>query len=99
MTSFRDGVPKRGWLKCFRRRHEELVLRRAQSLPLSRAKNLCLKIVASFYNNLEVLYKKNNYEATHIWNCDESKVQVGRDGGGYILAKKGSKDVHKVTPD
>ena len=99
LIAAKDGVPSRGWLKGFRKSHEKLVLRRAQALPQSRARNLCLETVASFYENLEVLYNRNNYSAHQIWNCDESGAQAGHDGGGYVLVKRGSKDVYKVTPD
>jgi len=46
-----------------------------------------------------MLYEKNHYESHQIWNCDESGAQVGKDGGGYVIAQKGSKNVHMITHD
>jgi len=86
-------------LRCFRRRHQKLSLRKPQSLDQNRARNLSPHIVASFYNNLEAMYKIHNYEAQQIWNCDEIGAQAGRDGGAYVLARKGSKSVLKVIPN
>jgi len=45
------------------------------------------------------LYEKNAYSPHQIWNCDESGAQAGKDGGGYVLAKKGARSVHVVVPD
>lgn len=48
VTPFTDGVPGPGWVKCFKRRHEELALRKPQALKQKRARNLCPESVASF---------------------------------------------------
>ena len=96
-TPFKNGVPGPGWVKCFKWRHPELSIRKAQSLEQKRAKNLCPAAVASFYENLQRLYEQNAYEAKQIWNCDESGVQGSKDGGGYVIALKGTKIVQKVT--
>ena len=45
------------------------------------------------------MYTRHKYPDTHIWNCDESEVQAGRNGGGRVLAKKWIRSVHTVTPD
>jgi len=75
-------------------------VRKAQNLEQKRAKHLNPDSVANFYGNLKKLYETHNYPTHHIWNCDESGAQVGKDGGGYVLAQKGCKTVHKkVTPD
>lgn len=55
--------------------------------------------MASFYGNLQRLYDTHNYESNHIWNCDESGAQAGKDGRGFIIAIRGSRNVHNVTPD
>lgn len=99
VTPFTDGVPGAGWVKCFRRRHPELTLRKPQALDQKRARSLCPLTVGSFYSNLQHLYDIHNYSPDHIWNCDESGAQAGKDGGGYVIAKKGSRAVHMVTPD
>ena len=53
----------------------------------------------SFYSNLEQLYSKENYPAKRIWNSDETGAQAGRNGGGRVWARKGSRSVHKVLPN
>jgi len=60
---------------------------------------LCPEFVATFYSNLKKLYDTHNYEPYHIWNCNESGAQTGKGGGGYVIAKRGSEFVHKVTPN
>jgi hypothetical protein len=97
---FTHGIPGQGWLQWFRRRHPQLTLRASQGLEVNRAKNLCPQNVASLYGNLENLYAQHCYPPDHIWNCDESGAQAGRNGGGtLVFAKKGSKLVHSIIPD
>jgi hypothetical protein len=97
---FIDGIPGQGWLRWFRRRHLELSLRASQGLEVNRARNLCPQNVASLLGNLQILYAEHSYPPDHIWNCDESGAQAGRNGGGtLVFARKGSKLVHSIIPD
>jgi hypothetical protein len=57
-------------------------------LDARRARGLCLENVSIFYENLETMLQRG-YEPNYVWNCDEFKVQAGRNGGGRVLAKKG----------
>jgi hypothetical protein len=98
-TPFTNGIPGPGWLRWFKRRHLELSMRVAQGLDANRARSLCAKNVSNFYENLSSLYAKYEYSPSQIWNCDESGVQVGRNGGAYVLAKTGSRNVHQVVLD
>ena len=93
------GVPGKGWLRRFKRRHPELATRRSQGLEVARARALCPSIAETLYTNLEYLYSAYEYPPSHIWNCDESGVQAGRSGGATVLAKKGSRSVHSIEPD
>ena len=81
-TSFTDGIPGRGWLRWFKKRHPDLTRRQAQGLEIERAKGLYVENVASFYSNLQELYEKYQYPVDHVWNCNESGAQAGRSGGG-----------------
>jgi hypothetical protein len=63
---FYNGIPGAGWLRWFRRRHPNLVLRSTQGLEVNRARNLCPEIVSSFYHNLQTLYAQHNYNSYHI---------------------------------
>jgi hypothetical protein len=79
--------------------HPELTLCAAQGLEHTRAKGLCPQSVQSFYTNLEKLYAIHHYSPSRIWNCDESGAQAGRNSGGLVLARTGSKSFHTITPD
>jgi len=74
VTPFTDGVPSPRWVKCFKKRHPELSMRKVQALEQKRAQNLCPTSVGSSYDNLKKLYHIHEYEAHHVWNCDESDV-------------------------
>jgi hypothetical protein len=87
-TPFTDGIPGRGWLRWFKHRHPKVSLRLSQELDAGRAKGLCPSNVATFYENWGNMLAKG-YEPSYVWNCDESSVQVGRNGGGQVLAKTG----------
>ena len=66
---------------------------------MSRACGLCPTNVQSFYENLQKLYDQHGYSVDRIWNADESRAQVGRNGGALVVARIGSRFVHKVMPD
>ena len=99
VTPFRDGILENGWIKWFRERHPNVTLQNFEGLKFSRARGLCPENVRSLYCNLEQLYSKQNYPAGRIWNSDETGAQVGRNGGGRVWARKGSRSVHKVLPN
>ena len=99
VTPFKDGIPRDGWLRWFKNRHPELTLRVSQALEASRAKGLCKDNVQSFYDNLDHLYTLHKYPPERVWNCDESGVQAGRNGGGIVIARKGSRCVQSLVPD
>jgi hypothetical protein len=94
-TPFKEGIPGAGWLRWFWKRHPEISLRTSQGLDSGRPKGLCPDHVSTFYENLEGLLAKG-YEASHIWNCDESGAQAERNGGGRVLAKTGIQSVHSI---
>ena len=98
-TPFTGGIPGRGWLRWWRRRHPELTLRVAQGLETSRARGLSEENVRSFYENLKHLYDSNAYSPDRVWNCDETRAQAGRNGGALVLARRGVRAVHQVMPD
>jgi hypothetical protein len=98
-TPFTNGILGPSWVRWFKRRHPELSVRLAQGLDAKRARGLCAENVKSFYDNLTYLYVVHEYSASHIWNCDESGVQAGRNGGSYMLAKTGSRSIYQVVLD
>lgn len=86
-------------MRWFKRRHPELSLRHSQGLEANCARGLCAESVASFYANLMLLYEAQNYGPHQVWNYNETGVQASRNGGGLVLAKTGSRNVHIVMPD
>jgi hypothetical protein len=99
MTPFREDIPGRGWMRGWKRRHPELILRAVHALEIARAKGLCKDNVASFYDNLETLYSRHKYPPDRIWNCDEFGAQAGKNGGGVVIAKTGERRVHSIVRD
>ena len=93
------GVPGKSWLRSFKLRHPEIAARKSQPLEVARARGLCQTTVATLYENMENLYNTFKCPPSHIWNCDESGVQVGRSGGATVLARVGSKSVHTIELD
>ena len=79
--------------------HPNLTLRHSEGLEFSRAKGLCPENVRSFYSNLKQLYSKENYPTERIWNSGETGAQAGRNSGGRVWARKGSRSIHKVLPN
>ena len=47
-----SGVPSKGWLRCFRRRHLQLANRHSQGIEVVRARALNPTIAETLYSNL-----------------------------------------------
>jgi hypothetical protein len=60
-------------------------------------RGLCLENISTFYENLETMLQCG-YEPNYIWNYDESRAQVGRNGRGRVLTKKEMRSVHLIIP-
>jgi beta-lactamase regulating signal transducer with metallopeptidase domain len=41
---------------------------------------------------------QRGYEASYIWNCDESGAQAGKNGVTRVLAKTGVWNAHSIIP-
>jgi hypothetical protein len=89
-TPFREGIPGRGWMRGWRRRHSGLTLRVSQALETARARGLCKDNVKSFYDNLHTLYNLYKYSLDRIWNCDELGAQAGKNRGGCDCKDRGT---------
>jgi len=84
------------WYKGFVHRNSGLSLRKPEATSLSRATSFNKKNVDEFFQKLKNIYEKYNFAPQSVYNIDEtgvSTVQVP----GKILAKKGTKQVGKVT--
>jgi len=60
--------------------------------------NLRPAIVSRFYNTLSIAYEQHSYALDHIWNCDETSLQVGWNCGMWVISKRGRKNVPKIFP-
>jgi hypothetical protein len=53
-------------------------IRVVEGLEVSRAYGLTTNSYTTSYNNLQTLFNQNNYEPDHIWNSNETCIQVGQ---------------------
>ena len=98
ITPFKDGILGQSWMRWFRARHPELVLRMLHGLDHKRARAINPEIMAIFFGNLEALYLQHNYPPECIWNVDELGCQANQNGLTKVFAKKGIRGVHQVIP-
>ena len=95
---FKNGIPIDSWVKCFRNRHLDLVLRVPQGLDHKKEKALNPQLVAQYYSNLESLYNEHHYDSRCIWNIDEFRCQALQSGLAKVFAKRDLREVYKVIP-
>jgi hypothetical protein len=46
--------------------------------------------------NLQSFYNQNNNSPNHIWNSNETRIQVGRQLGAHVLAKCNSHQMYST---
>lgn len=85
------------WLNGFRRRHPEISLRCPEATSAARARAFNKPVVTKFFNLLREIYTKHNYAPHRIFNVDETSISTVPGRNSRILAKKGSKQVARVT--
>lgn len=92
-----DSETKRAgveWFRSFMARHRDLSIRKPIGTSLARKEGFTEHAIVGFFENLKSVLTK--YEASHIWNCDEtgfSTVVAPRN----VVCSKGVKQVRKVT--
>ena len=66
-----------------------------EGLEMKRCIGLNKVSCSQFYDNLTTVITTHGYGASHIWNVDETEVQVaGRNNTLKVVAKKGSKNMN-----
>jgi hypothetical protein len=60
-------------------------------------KGLCHTNIESFYMNLTQAYDQHNYMLVQIWHYNESRTQVGQNGGRLVLVQINFRYVHSIT--
>ncbi len=74
------------WFICI---HPKLSIDLSKGLNIKRAQGLTTNSWNLFYQNLTSLYTQHQYKPNHIWNCDEIRIQVGRQSRARVITKKG----------
>ena len=93
-----NGILGNSWLKWFRHRNPQLVLRKPQPLNSYRARALCPSNLKRFHTNLSSLYIQRHYQATCIRNIDEKGVQANKNGHTRVFVLKRIKNINIVVP-
>lgn len=84
------------WLLGFRKRNPQISLRKPSATSISRVTGFNKVEVELFYNNLETLMEKHNFEPTRIFNMDETGISSVQKPV-HILAPKGKHQVGSAT--
>lgn len=84
------------WFFGFMRRHSSLSIRRPEATSLSRSTSFNKKNVGDFFTNVADVYKRHNFQAHRIWNCDETGLTTVH-RPSKVVGQKGMKQVGQVT--
>lgn len=81
-------------------RHPEVVLRVGEGLEMKRCIGLNKVPCSRFNDNLTIVITSHGYEASHIWNMDETGIQATwKYSTLKVVAKRGSKNVNIPTSE
>lgn len=87
------GLAGLDWVSGFFKRHPELSLRSPEPTSAARAMGFNRAVVSSFFNLLDTLYVKHSFNATRIYNMDETGLTSVPKKIGKIISVKGKKQV------
>ena len=85
------------WFRGFMKRHPELSLRKPEPTSAARAAGFNKHAVNSFYELLDDIYNSNNFEASRIYNMDETGVSCNPKSNSKVLSLKGKRQVGTRT--
>ncbi|KAJ4436168.1 hypothetical protein ANN_18798, partial [Periplaneta americana] len=96
--SVHKGQAGKDWFNSFMRRHPEISIRKAEGVSLNRAQGMSKDEVGKYFQLLEKILQEEDLlqKPSHIFNMDKTGLQLNNKPG-YVVAKKGSKDVHLLT--
>ena len=88
-TPFKNGVPGKDWWAGFRRRHPQVVLRKAEKLSTVRSRMLNPVTVGNY---MKELHSYATFSPTHIWNMDETGINLEHQPT-RVIARQGANSV------
>ncbi|XP_018361237.1 PREDICTED: tigger transposable element-derived protein 1-like isoform X2 [Trachymyrmex cornetzi] len=89
----RNEKAGRAWFDQFIRRHPTLTIHSTSS----RVAGFNKEFMSAFYNILENIYKKHNYNPDRIFNVDETGFSIVQSEIPHIICLKGKKEVDLLT--
>lgn len=86
------------WFYKFLKRNPDIVVRKSEGLSLARAQGLTKEDAENYFDLLKCILIKHNLmdKPSNIYNVDETGLPLNNKPG-FVLAEKGSKDVHYLT--
>lgn len=94
---FKNGKAGDDWFAGFKRRHPEIVLRAPEPTSLARTRGFNRPQVELFYKNFWDLVEKYKFDATTIYNMDETGVKSSTSRPPKVLSIKGKRQVGVVS--
>jgi len=86
----------RTWYYTFMNRHRELTLRTPEQTSINRVKAFCKTNVERFFGNYAKLMDVHHFEATNIYNMDESGFSTVPSKIGKVIGLKGARRIGKL---
>lgn len=93
---FENGHAGKDWFTNFMRRHPNLSIRTPEATSYARAVNFNRVNVGKFFDNFSNLLERYKFEASDIYNVDETGVTTVQKPN-KVVAIKGTKQVGAVT--
>jgi hypothetical protein len=82
----------------FKHKHLKISIRHVEGLEVCKAQVVTPNSYNLFYTNLQSFYNQHKYSSNHVWNYDETWIQVGRQFGAKVLARKRSNAIYNTIP-